>query len=153
MERPSKLKSWMDIAETVAQRSHDAETKVGSILIKNSNGAMIASGTNGYVRGAPDSELPNTRPDKYVFILHSEQNLIYNCARLGISMEDCTLICTLSPCVSCMRGLWQSGITSVVVKALYKDFDEILKMKDLKIETETTPEGFIRLTYRAVDGN
>ena len=152
-ERPSKLKNYMDMAEVVAQRSHDAETKVGSILIKNNNGAIIATGFNGFVRGADDSKLPNTRPDKYKFIVHSEQNLITNCARHGISMDDCTLICTLTPCVACMRFLYQAGITSVVAKDMYRDFMDILKMEDLKLDVEHTPEGFIKLTYRASSGN
>ena len=145
--RPTKNQTYMEIAETVAKRSHDAETQVGAVLVKNSTGAVIATGQNGFVRGAPDSKLPNTRPDKYKYIVHAEQNLLANCARHGISMDDCTLVCTLSPCVSCMRIMWQCGITRVIVKEKYKDFQEILQMKDLGIDVRRTEEGFTELRY------
>ncbi len=138
----------MDIATTIAARSHDAETKVGAILINNESGAIIATGYNGFVRGANDSELPNTRPDKYEYILHAEQNLIANAARHGISMADCSLVCTLSPCKLCMRMLLNCGITKVIAKDLYKDFNDILQMRDIKVECTRGDDGFFHITYK-----
>ena len=145
--RPSKVKNYMDMAEIVAQRSHDAETKVGAVLINNKSGAIMATGFNGFVRGACDHELPSTRPDKYEYILHAEQNMIANCARHGISMEDCSLICTLSPCKVCMRMLVNCGITHVIVKELYRDFEDILTMKDVDTSIGNTEDGFYEITY------
>src|ERR1017187_8729887 len=130
MSRPSKLENYMEMAETVAKRSHDQETKVGAILVNNKSGALLATGYNGFVRGVHDEILPSKRPLKYEYILHAEQNLIANCARHGISMEDCKLICTLTPCKLCMRMLFNCGITHVIAKEKYNDFDEILKMQD-----------------------
>lgn len=148
--RPTKIKNYMDIAEAVSQRSHDSETKVGSLLINNTNGAIIATGFNGFVRGADDSILPTTRPDKYQFIVHSEMNIIANCAKNGISMDNCMIICTLSPCESCMRMLWQCGITSVIAKSKYRDFEKLTSMRDIRLTEETTPEGFVKLTYASI---
>lgn len=147
--RPSKLENYMDIAETVAKRSHDAETKVGALLINNKSSAIIATGYNGFIRGTIDSELPNTRPDKYNFILHAEMNLLTNCSRHGIAMEDCYLVCTLSPCQLCMRLMINSGVNFVVVKELYRDFEDILKMKDVLVHYNRTPEGFYEIRYGA----
>lgn len=147
--RPTKIKNYMDIAEAVSKRSHDAETKVGSLLINNSNGAIIATGFNGFVRGANDVELPSTRPEKYEYIVHSEMNIISNCAKNGISMNDCTVICTLTPCMQCMKMLFQCGITVVIAKDKYRDFDSICNMKDIGVVVESTPEGFVKLTYMA----
>ncbi len=138
----------MELAETIAKRSHDAETKVGAVLINNTSGAIIATGYNGFVRGADDSLLPNTRPDKYEYILHAEQNLIANSARHGISMDNCSLVCTLSPCKLCMRLLLNCGITKVIAKDLYKDFNDILQMQDIKVEATKEADGFWHLTYR-----
>jgi dCMP deaminase len=138
----------MDIATTIAQRSHDADTKVGAVLINNESGAIIATGYNGFVRGANDEALPNTRPDKYEYILHAEQNLISNAARHGISMKDSTLVCTLSPCKLCMRMLINCGITKVVARDLYKDFNEILQMQDVKVEYKKEEDGFYHITYK-----
>jgi len=146
--RPTKVQNYMDVATTIAQRSHDAETKVGAVLVKNDSGAIIATGFNGFVRGAPDDILPNTRPDKYEYIVHAEQNLICNSAKHGISMNNCSLICTLSPCKLCMRMLLNCGITKVIAKDLYKDFDEILKMQDIKVEVQKEEDGFFHITYK-----
>lgn len=140
----------MDIAETIARRSHDSETKVGAVLVNNDSGAVIATGCNGFVRGAPDTTLPSHRPEKYPYIMHAEQNLVANCARHGISMNNCTLVCTLSPCVTCMRLLWQCGITEVLVKDLYRDFESVRKMDDIRINCEQTQEGFWKLTYEVI---
>jgi dCMP deaminase len=145
--RPSKIKNYMDIAEVVAQRSHDAETKVGAVLVNNSSGAVLATGFNGFVRGADDSKLPCTRPEKYEFILHAEQNMMANCCRHGISMEDCTLVCSLSPCKLCMRLMINCGITKVIARELYKDFQEILSMPDVKTCITVREDGLYEITY------
>lgn len=147
--RPSKLLNYMEIAETVAKRSHDAETKVGALLVNNKSGAIIATGYNGFIKGANDAILPNTRPDKYEYILHAEMNLLTNSARHGISMDDCFLVCTLSPCKLCMRLMINSGVTKVYCKELYRDFEQILAMQDVLVKTNRTPEGFYEILYGA----
>lgn len=146
--RPTKIQNYMELAETIAKRSHDAETKVGAILVNNSSGAIVATGFNGFVRGANDNVLPNTRPEKYEYIVHAEQNLICNCAHEGISMNNCSLICTLSPCKLCMRMLLNCGITKVISKNLYKDFDEIKEMRDIQVEVNQEEDGFYHITYK-----
>lgn len=146
--RPSKNQNYMDIAETIAERSHDSQTKVGAVLVNNASGAIVATGYNGFVRGAPDDKLPTTRPDKYEYIVHAEQNLICNSAKHGISMNNCSLVCTLSPCKLCMRMLLNCGITKVIAKDLYKDFDDILKMQDIKVEVNQEEDGFYHITYK-----
>ena len=143
--RPSKLKYWMGIAEAVSLKSHDSETKVGGILVKNDTGMVVATGYNGFVRGAPDDKLPTTRPDKYNFIVHCEENLIASSAKNGINVSDCTLIITMSPCQKCLRLMWQAGITEVVCKDLYRDHNT--DMADLGIVEEATDEGYTRLKY------
>jgi dCMP deaminase len=136
----------MGIAEAVSLRSHDTETKVGAILVKNDTGMVVATGHNGFVRGASDEDLPTTRPDKYEYMVHAEENLLAHCAKSGISIDDCTLIITLSPCQKCLRLMWQSGITTVVCRDLYRDHK--IDMEDIDIEQTTTKEGYYELKYR-----
>lgn len=139
---------YMAIAETVSLKSPDEETKVGSILVNKKTGAVIATGFNGFVRGAPDAFLPKIRPQKHDYMVHSEINLIANCAKHGISMDECIIYCTLSPCVNCMRALYQAGIEAVVVKDLYKDFDQLKDLRDLTIESSKLKNtGFTLLKY------
>lgn len=145
--RPTRIANYMDIATTVAQRSHDAQTKVGALLVNNKSSAILATGFNGFIKGAKDDMLPNTRPEKYEYILHAEVNLLTNCARHGISMDDCYLICTMSPCKNCMRLMINSGVTKVIAKELYSDFKDILKMRDVRINYQQNAEGFYEITY------
>ena len=148
--RPTKLQTYMSMAEVAAQRSHDAETKVGSVLVNNRTGAVIATGFNGFVRGAPDELLPTTRPDKYEYILHSELNLISNCAANGISTQDTTVVCTMSPCKTCTRMLFNCGINKVIAKSLYKDFHEVLSMLDMRVTYSSSKEGYTVIYYNPI---
>ena len=146
--RPNKIKNYMNIAETVAERSHDAETQVGSVLVKELNHTIVSTGFNGFIAGAPDDILPNTRPEKYEYIQHSELNLISNCAKNGISTDNCYVVCTLSPCVKCTRLLVNSGIRKVIAKDLYKDFEDVLRMDDLKVDFTEDENGFYVIEYK-----
>ena len=128
-----KLKSYHERALTIAQNSHDKQTQVGAILIHPNSGAVIADGFNGFVRGAPDDELPNTRPDKYKYMMHAELNLLCNAVRHGIRTEDCILYSTMSPCTQCTRMIWQAGINTVYFKDVYSDFKDSEDMGDLII--------------------
>jgi len=148
--RPSKLQTYMRMAEIAASRSHDAETQVGSVLVKKESGAVIATGCNGFIRKAPDDNLPTTRPEKYLYIVHSEMNLMANCCHHGISMRNTFVVCTLSPCASCMRNLWNAGVREVFCKEKYRDFEDILKMRDIKVTQRKTPEGYIHLKYEVI---
>ena len=146
--RPTKHTVFIKMAETVALRSHDAETLVGSILVSNKSGDVLGTGYNGFVRGASDHNLPNKRPEKYTYMVHSEMNLICNLARRGVSTEDSTLYCTMSPCVTCMRLLYQSGVTRVICKEKYRDFESLKSMGDLEIEESLTEEGLFEFHYK-----
>ena len=126
-----KLQNFMEQAEVISKLSKDIHTKVGCKLINPDNLNDISSGYNGYIRNAPDNKLPSNRPDKYNYTIHAEQNAICNAARLGNSTNGAICICTLSPCKSCMRSLWQSGISTIYFKDIYKTFEEDKMMLDL----------------------
>lgn len=137
----SKLEWLMGFAEQAAKASPDQETKVGSVLIRKDNGAIVATGFNGFARKANDKVLPKVRPDKHKYIIHSESNLLSNCLRNNIPINNGIVFCTLSPCVNCMRLLWQAGITEVIVRDLYREFNiseiidiivEVNQLKDTK---------------------
>jgi dCMP deaminase len=76
---------------------------------------LRASGYNGFVRGV-DDEVPerHERPAKYSWTEHAERNAIYNAARLGISLEGCTMYVNWFPCIECARAVAQSGIKRLV---------------------------------------
>ena len=128
---PERLDYFHNIAKSVAKRSHDPDKKVGSLLINEKTGAILGTGFNGFVRGAPDCSLPTTRPEKYEFIQHSERNLLYNCLRNHVPVNNCIVYCTLSPCADCIRAMWQCGIQEIYFKSKYRVF--IDKLPDINV--------------------
>lgn len=142
-----KISKYMRIAETVSELSHDEETKVGAILVSNKTGNILMEGYNGFIRGANDAILPRTRPDKYQYIVHAEENLLASCTRHRVSLENCTVFCTLSPCIKCCRLLWQTGVTNVIIKEKYRDFETLKMSLDLDITETVLGNGLITLTY------
>lgn len=140
-----KLDAYHDQAMAVARQSPDEQTKVGALLIHGKTGAVISSGFNGFVRKGPDDILPKTRPNKYDYIVHAETNLICNCARHGISTDRCFIYCTLSPCIHCLRQVYQSGIQWVFFKDTYRDFDKNKMMLDLHLKVTEIDGGYYGL--------
>jgi dCMP deaminase len=100
-----------------SKRSHDIHTKCGCVFVINKT--IISHGYNGFIREIDDSILPLTRPEKYPFMMHAEQNAIFNCARNGISCNRATAYITGIPCTSCLQFMYQSGI----VKIVYSNFN------------------------------
>jgi len=149
-----KLKTYMRMAQEVAQLSPDAETQVGAIML-SSEGRIIASSLNGFLRGAPDDKLPTTRPDKYEFIQHAERNMLYNCAYEGIRTKDTTIVCTLSPCLECLRACFQAGVKQIIFKELYHRFDNVqfyTKLKDVHVDV-SVKASYMVLDMRRKDEN
>jgi dCMP deaminase len=121
-----KIDTYMKMAHEVKGLSPDAETKVGAIML-SSQGRIIASSFNGFLRGAPDDKLPNSRegsPNKHEFIQHAERNMLYNCSYEGIRTKDTTIVCTLSPCLECLRACFQSGVKTIIFDELYHKFPD-----------------------------
>ena len=110
--RPSADEIFLEMAFTASKRSHDAQTQCGCVLTKN--GAVISTGYNGFIREINDEVLPNTRPDKYPFMIHAEHNAILSCARRGESTDGATAYITSGPCLGCLQLLWQAGIKKIV---------------------------------------
>jgi len=127
-----KLDNLFKQARIIAENSKDEETKVGCLIV-NKDCETLATGYNGFVRNANDNNLPRARPDKYIYTIHSEVNAIYQAASRGVALKEGICICTLSPCVSCLRALYQCNIRTVYFEKEYRDFSKQLNMKDLII--------------------
>ncbi len=112
MSRPDWDTFFMTIAYLVSQRSPDTETKHGSVLV-DKNKRILSLGFNGFPRGCNDKELPSTRPEKYFFVIHSEDNCLMN-ANVIPEPEKCTLYVTGRPCHECTKKIIQYGIGTVV---------------------------------------
>jgi dCMP deaminase len=94
-----------------SRRSHDIQTQCGCVLVKDKT--AISSGYNGFIRDIDDSDLPNTRPEKYSFMIHAEANAIYNSVRIGRSTLGASAYITAVPCLDCLQMLYQCGIQKI----------------------------------------
>ncbi len=104
---------FLKIAETVALRSKDPSTKVGTVIVDERK-RPVSFGYNGLIQGADESKLTLTeRPMKYYFSMHSEINAIIFAHR---DLTGCTCYSVYAPCVDCLRFLLQAGITRIVYK-------------------------------------
>ncbi len=106
--RPAWDEYFMAIATVVSSRSLDPSTKHGSVIVNKRN-QIVGVGYNGFPRGC--NAYPTTRPEKYTFMIHSEDNAISNCS---VIEDNLTLYVTGIPCPACMRRIIQNRITRVV---------------------------------------
>lgn len=104
---------FLEIAKIISKRSHDSQTQCGCVLVKDDR--VISMGFNGFPLGFPDNILPNTRPEKYKFILHSEANCIINAAKMGISTDNSVAYVTGQCCPECLKILIQAGVRKIYI--------------------------------------
>jgi dCMP deaminase len=130
MQKPSFNDIYMDLAAKLALRSHCVKAQVGAVLTKDTR--IISLGYNGPPAGTHncDLEWPEVgcaRDSKgsCSLALHAEQNAILYAAKNNVSMADATLYVTLSPCISCARVIYTTGIKKVFFKDSYAKFKGI----------------------------
>jgi dCMP deaminase len=145
--KPTREEVWMNMARAISALSPDVNTKVGAVLI-SPTGRQIASGYNGFLRGAFDDKLPTTRPEKYQYMQHAERNVLYNCLDEGIKTRRCMLVCTLSPCLDCLRACYQSGINYILFDKWYDKKVDYEGMLDLNVTLYTMNNGFTGLLLK-----
>ena len=110
---------FIGIAEQVKLKSRDESTQIGSVIVGKDN-AILSTGYNSFPRGLDDSRQERQeRPEKYLWIEHSERNAIYNAARIGVSLKDSTIYMTSgAPCMDCSRAIINSGIKNIYCKTI-----------------------------------
>jgi dCMP deaminase len=130
LERPSWDSIWMQMAETIAQRSHHSTFKVGALIVTSDNTQVLSLGYNGNAAGmsnVPQSEAPGCSG-----LLHAEINALlkldYN------NPKSKTMYLTLSPCEYCAMAVINSGIKKVVYKEKYRDNTGINLLQNVGVE-------------------
>jgi dCMP deaminase len=108
-DRMSWHRYFFDLCHLVSQRSPDAQTRHGAVLVDHDN-RVVSTGYNGFPGGGPDHLLPNTRPAKYPYIIHAEMNALL-AARCDL--RGCSLYVTGIPCKSCLLHVIGAGIKKI----------------------------------------
>lgn len=106
---------FLSMLDLVAKKSKDRSTKNAAIIVGPDN-EIRSTGYNSFPRGLND-DVPerHERPTKYSWTEHAERNAIYNAARIGISLVNCTIYQDWLPCCDCARAIIQSGISKVIL--------------------------------------
>lgn len=127
MSKPSFEDIYMELAENLAKRSHCVKAQVGAVLTKDTR--IISLGYNGPPAGThncdeewPAQGCPRDSKGSCSLALHAEQNAILYAAKNNVSIEGSTLYVTLSPCISCARVIFTTGIKKVYYVKSYADF-------------------------------
>ena len=135
MERVSKHNYYLDIAQTVAERSTYLRKKYGAIIVKND--VIVSTGYNGAPRGRKNcsdigycmrDKLNIPRGERYELCrsVHSEANAIIAAPReqmLGATLymacvdpNDGSLVPHTTSCMMCKRQVINAGIETVIVR-------------------------------------
>lgn len=124
MDRPAFDDIYMNLATDLARRSHCVKAQVGAVLARDTR--IISIGYNGPPPGTHncDEEWPETgcaRDSKgsCSLALHAEENAIIYAVKNGANLEGATLYTTLSPCLSCARLIFSSGVRKMIYKHSY----------------------------------
>jgi len=131
--KQSDISKFAEMAKTMASFSKADRLHVGSLIIKD--GRVISSGYNGHLPGKKHEAIMCGGHD--ISTIHSEQNSLMNCARLGISTKDCELFVTHFPCQLCTKLAIMAGIKKIYYLEDYRNEDnpffndiEIVKVKN-----------------------
>ena len=135
MDRISKENYYLDIAQTVLERSTCACEKVGALIVRNDE--IIATGYNGAPRGRVNCSdlgrctreamnIPSGERYELCRSVHAEANAIISAARrdmlggtlylVGRTAADNALVADATPCAMCRRLILNAGIQRVVAR-------------------------------------
>ena len=108
--------NYLKLAQHISTWSKDPSTKIGAVAV-GGQGQILAQGYNGFPRGVDDSERRlHDREIKYKFVVHAEQNCIYNATLNGTSLNGADLyVHGLPVCSECAKGIIQVGIKNVFI--------------------------------------
>lgn len=136
---------FLRLAKEIATWSKDPSTKIGAVAI-NSDRRILATGYNGFPRNIVDSyERLHNREKKYDYVVHAEQNCIYNASYNGISLQNSTLyVSGLPTCSHCARGIIQSGIRTVITSG---GLDNLRWIKDRSLTEELFEEAGVDYAF------
>lgn len=120
--RPSWDEYFKEIVQVTAKRSPCDRLQVGCLLVKDNR--IVSQGYNGFLPGCEHQSI--VRDGHEQATVHAEQNAISDCAKRGVSCEDCTAYITHYPCIICCRILLAAGITKIKYINDYRN-DELVR--------------------------
>ena len=157
MERIDKENYYLDIAETVLERSTCLRRWYGAIIVKSDE--IVATGYNGAPRGRKNCvdlgfctrdamNIPSGERYELCRSVHAEANAIISAARsdiLGVSLylvgrdaKTGELLCDATSCSMCRRLIINAGIERVVIRNTEREYT-VVPVEDWIREDDSLP--------------
>ena len=145
MERVSKNNYYLDIAETVSERSTCLRRRFGAIIVKND--VIVSTGYNGAPRGRKNccelgycyrDNLGIPKGERYELCrsVHAEANAIISASRdqmLGATLYMCCtdpktgdVIGGMNSCMMCKRQIINAGISRVIIRNTKDEYTQVI---------------------------
>ncbi len=140
-DRRDKINYYLDIAQTVAERSTCLRRCYGAIIVNNDE--IISTGYNGAPRGRKncidlgrcireEMNIPSGERYELCRSVHAEQNCIISASRRDMMGSTLYLACVsgvtgelmsgTNSCSMCKRAIINAGIREVIIRDTEKDF-------------------------------
>lgn len=143
--KKKQIKNYSQLTYAISQFSKDPDKKVGSIFLHPKTFQILSTGYNGFPRKVNETSKRWKKPEKYKWVVHSEQNGIYNATLNGVKLKNSILFTTKFPCNDCAKGLIQAGIKQIYT---YKpDLKHKTWGESMKISLEMFKESNIIIHY------
>ena len=107
--RPTWDEYFKQLVQLTSSRSSCSRLHVGCLFVKDKR--IIAQGYNGYIAGLQHE--PIIKDNHNIATIHAEQNTITDCAKRGVSCNNCIAYITHYPCFNCMKLMVSCGICEI----------------------------------------
>lgn len=144
-------KEWLLAAYKAATKSTDLSTHNGAIIVAPNN--VVIQACNEVPKRIKQKAERFQRPLKYDYTEHAERNAIYEAARLGISVQGCTMYVPWYACSDCARAIIQSGIAKIVGHKQMSDKTSDYWKESVKIGLEMLEEAGVKMELLDVEFN
>lgn len=144
--RPSWDEYFLEIMQTVSRRATCDRGKSGTVIVKDKQ--ILVTGYVGSPVGMSHCDdvghqlkktihEDGTITEHCVRTVHAEQNAICQAAKRGVSLEDATVYCRMTPCRTCAMLLINTGVVRIVSQNKYhagQESEEMFKKAEIKLE-------------------
>jgi len=135
--RPSWDQYFIELAHAASKRATCDRGRSGCVIVRDKQ--ALVTGYVGSPKGLPHCDdvghlfkkvthEDGTETQHCMRTVHAEQNAICQAARLGISLNNSTLYCRMTPCRTCAMLIINCGIIRVVCEFRYHAGNESEQM-------------------------
>ena len=130
-QRPSWDDYFFEVADAISKRATCDRGRAGSVAVKDNQ--ILVTGYVGSPVGFPhcDEEGHDLRKvlhEDGMRTVHSEQNLICQAAKRGVSLDGATVYTRMTPCRTCAMLLINCGVKKVFCERKYHTGSETEEM-------------------------